>query len=236
MFNFFDLFKSNQRMSFYQLYHKLRKWQDSRTYPYSYELPDEITFPTDFWSEIIKLYKATRADEFERAIAVFWADGELILSSTIKGNRRSVSPKSKIEVKYSHSRHKGYFTKDVFLDGKKYSSREIYHKNAPSQVEVKYLFNMHTHPPHEMTDGSNYYSFFSVADIKSLLESKVVITGMIGDKFWLLFRTNRTPSTINNPKNNAEMNMEFLSKELHIEIYSGDFKSTLRRYVPNEQP
>ncbi len=235
MLNFFDLFKSSNRMSFYQLYNKLRKWNDSRLYPNSYELPDEMTFPTDFWHEVIKLYNLTRQDEFERAIAVFWADGELILSSTIKGNRRSVTPRSGVEVKYSHSIHKGYFTKEVFLDGKKYSSREVYHKNAPSKIEVKYLFNMHTHPPHEMTDGSKYYSFFSAQDIRSLLISKVIITGMIGNKLWLLVRTSRTPSVLDSSINDPKINMEFLYKELHIEIYSGEFNSILYRYKPEDQ-
>ncbi len=221
-------------MSFYQLYSRIRKWKDSNVYPNSYELPNEISFPPDFWTEIIKLYKYTRSDEFERAITVFWADGELILSSAIRGNRQSVTPKSNVSVKYIPSRHQGYYTKEVYLNDKKYSSKDIYHKNVPKQIEVKYLFNMHTHPPHQMTDGSMFYSFFSVQDIRSLLDSQAIITGLIADKFWLLCRTSKTSSGIGDNIQDAQINMEFLCKELHIEIYSGDFKSTLQRYKPEE--
>lgn len=229
----FGIFSSNSidTMSFYKLYTKMRKWDDSRTYPYEYELPDAISFPEDFWKKVVDLYKQTRSDGYERAISVFWADGDLIVSSVIKGTKSSVTPKNKVTVRYSRSRKENYLTKEVFVDERTYSKRDVYYKKVPSQIEVRTLFNMHTHPPHPRDDGSIFYSFFSLQDLKSLVGSGAVITGMIGDKLWLLMRTNKTPREIVGIEQ-YQVNVEFLEKELHIGVYCGDFKQKLRRINP----
>jgi hypothetical protein len=218
-----------EKMSFYKLYSKLKEWNNTRSLPYDYELPDEITFDSDFWSRVIKLYKATRADGYERAISVFWADGDLILSSVVKGTKKSVRPNNKVKVTYKPSRHKGYYKKIVYLDDKKYSEKDVYHKRVPKKIEVKYLFNMHTHPPHTRVDGGTYYSFFSLQDLKSLIGSNAVITGMISDKLWILIRTNQTPTVLNNFKE-SEISEKSLEERLNIAVYSGEFKQKLKRY------
>ncbi|GAB4162664.1 MAG: hypothetical protein Fur003_5580 [Candidatus Dojkabacteria bacterium] len=217
-------------MTFYRLYTNLRKLQDQRTYPYDYQLPDKIFFTPEFWKQVITLYKATRSDEHERAISVFWADGDLIFSSVVRGTTSSVTPSNQVDVKYDYSRYKGYLTKRVYVDGDIVIEKDIYYKNVPKKIEVKYLFNMHTHPPHQYENGT-YYSFFSLQDIKSLLGSGAVITGMIGDKLWLLIRTVKSPSdtgTITEP----EINMESLYERLHIVTYYGDFNAPLTRFRP----
>lgn len=218
---------SSDNMSFYQLYSHLRKWNDNKSFPYQYELPRSITFTSEFYKKSIELYKATRSDKRERAISVFWADGDLILSSVIKGSNRSVTPRNNITVEYIPIPNKMYYKKRVILDGKKYSEKDMYYKNVPKTIEVKYLFNMHTHPPYEY-NGRNYYSFFSLQDIRSLLSSGAVITGMIGDKIWLLVRTNQTPTVL--PEiNESEINVESLESRLHIAVYMGEFNSKLYR-------
>ena len=232
MFDLFKNFGSSDSISFFKLYNNLRAWQDAGRFPAEYELPEAISFTEDFWKRVIKLYKYTRADGFERAIAVFWADGDLILSSDILGNRKAVTPKSNVSVLYSASRHKGYLRKEVFLNDKLYSRKDVYEKKVPRQIEVKYLFNMHTHPPHEGADGQNFYTYFSAQDIKSLLASKAVITGMIGDKLNILFRTSSTPSSADQITD-QQINMEFLVRELHIAVYQGDFKSKVKRVTIN---
>src|SRR5688572_9089221 len=164
-------------MSFYQLYSKLRKWNDSKVFPYDYELPKAISFTPEFHKKVIELYKSTKYDGHERAISVFWADGDLILSSVVKGTTSSVTPKNNVSVQYTPIPNKLYYEKRVILDGKTYSKRDIYYKNIPKAIEVKYLFNMHTHPPYDY-NGHTYYSFFSLQDIKSLYSSGAAITGM----------------------------------------------------------
>lgn len=207
----------------------MRKWSDSKSFPYESELPDVITFPEDFWKKVIQLYKYTKGDGHERAISVFWADGDLVLSSVVKGDKKSVTPKANVKVSYTASTNKGYYTKKVFLNDKVYSKRDVYEKKVPKNgIEVKYLFNMHTHPPHKTPDGRDFYSFFSLQDLKSLLISNVVITGMIGDKFWLLMRTNQTPSVLNNFEE-KDISPESLTEQLKLGVYTGDFKGKLVR-------
>lgn len=220
--------EDSNNMTFYQLYQKLRGWNDNKTFPYDYELPDSISFPPEFWKRIIELYKATKSDGNERAISVFWADGDLVLSSIVKGDNRSVKPNNKVRISYIPSRHQGYLTKEVYVDEKKYMSKDVYHKRAPKSIEIKYLFNMHTHPPHNMTDGSTYYSFFSLQDLKSLIGSNAVITGMIGDKLWLLVRTNKTPA-LPADFEEREISVESLGSRLNIGVYAGDFNGRVHR-------
>lgn len=223
---------NSKKFTYYKLYSNLRRWQDAGVYPAEYELPDAITFPSDFWKQTIQLYKYTRSDGLERAISVFWADGDLIVSSIVKGNEKSVTPKNNVSVKYSqHPTKREYARKEVFVDNKRYSRRDVYYKKIPKQVEVKYLFNMHTHPPHKLSDGKTYYSFFSAQDIKSLVKSNAVITGMIGDKLWLLFRTNSTPSNVEH-LTDKDVTVQHLTQTLNIAIYSGEFKKKLTRVQP----
>lgn len=220
--------KGGSSMSFYQLYSKLREWKAKKVYPYDYELPEAISFPPEFWKEVIKLYKYTRGDKLERAISVFWADGDLIFSSVVKGNEKSVTPSNNVRVSYTPSRNEGYYTKEVFVDNKQTLKREIYKTKVPQQIEVKYLFNMHTHPPHENGE-TTFYTFFSLQDIKSLLSSNAIITGMIGDKLWLLFRTYKTPAQPPADWTDANMNVANLTENMGIVVYSGDFKGKLVR-------
>lgn len=232
----FDFLKkigdSGNSLTFYRLYTQLREWNNQSSYPYMSELPDDIIFPPEFWGKVIQLYKYTRGDGFERAISVFWADGDLILSSVVKGTQKSVKPSGNVVVSYSQSKHEGYATKEVRLDGALYSKKDVYYKKIPQKIEVKYLFNMHTHPPHKRPDGTTYYSFFSAQDIKSLIQSKAVITGMIGDKLWMLFRTKNTPTNVDQ-LTDAQINMEFLIRELHISVYTCEFKGKLRKVELN---
>lgn len=214
--------------TFYQLYSKMRKWGKTEGYPYEYQLPEHISFPSEFWAQVIKLFKATRSDGYERAISVFWADGELILSSAIKGTTSSVTPSANIRVSYVPTKKREYWSREVHLDGKLYSKKDVYYKKAPKKIEVVYLFNMHTHPPHKREDGTSYYAFFSVQDLKSLTKSTAAITGMIGDKLWILIRTNNTPNHISLEQ--RDVTVENLSKQLHLGVYSGEWKTKLKRH------
>jgi len=63
-------------------------------------LPSSITFPEDFWKDVFKIYKQTNQDGLERAIALFWADGELVLTSVVKGDDQSVRSSHNVRVNY----------------------------------------------------------------------------------------------------------------------------------------
>jgi len=220
------------KMSFYQLHSKLIIWKNRKAYPYAYELPDKIYLTDRFWKQVIKLYKHTLSDEMERAISVFWADGELILSSAIKGNRKSVTPSSNITVRYIPNKTKReYYTREVLVDNKKRSSKQVYYKKIPKKISVNYLFNMHTHPPHYDTNNNQaHYSFFSAQDIRSLLSSGSTITGMIGNKLWILFRTAQTPSSAPN-LTDTNISIQELWNTYKIVCYQAEFKQTLHKSI-----
>lgn len=219
---------SDSSFSFYKLYTKLTRWSLEKTLPYEYELPDSISFDEGFWKRITQIHNETKNDNFERAFAIFWADGELIITGTTKGTTSSVTTNSIVTVKYSQSRHKGYLTKQIIVDSEIYSSKDVYFKNVPSKIEVKYLFNIHTHPVH-MINGQERYGFFSFTDINTLVNSNAIITGMIGDKLWILFKTNKTPKVLNNYEE-SEISIESLTEKIKLGVYSGEFGKKLIRH------
>ena len=99
----FDLFTGGNRItttSFEQLRSKIVKLREQDLYPYTFNLPEAISFPFDFWDELIKIYKKTNSDGLERAFSVFWADGEIILTEVKTGSDRMV--KSGGSVSYTH--------------------------------------------------------------------------------------------------------------------------------------
>ncbi len=219
----FNIFKNNKSSSsFFVFYKKMIKWRESKVYPFRYNLPEVISFPSDFWSDVIGIYKETLKDGLERAISVFWADGELILSSVVRGNEFSVSSNHSLNVKYiPHPTKKGYFRKEVLLNEKVLKRKDIYYKNAPKNVSVEYLFNMHTHPSHLNENQEKIYSFFSLKDIQSLLSSKTILTGLVTDKLWILVRTSDTPNSTDLLE--KDISVESLKSTLNLAVYVADF-------------
>lgn len=222
---FFD--NSSSKYSFYKLYTQLNKWDKQGTLPYDYELPKEISFDSSFWKKIIQIHKDTKNDDHERAFSIFWAEGELVITGVTKGSTSSVTTNSTVTVRYVPSKYKNYFSKQILVDSNLYSSKDIYYKNINKNIEVKYLFNVHTHPVHRVGDRE-YYNFFSKTDINTFINSKAIITGMIGDKFWLLMKTNKSPKILNNYEE-KEINIESLNEKIKLGVYSGEFGKGLIR-------
>lgn len=226
-----DLFFGNSKdstTSFYQLYNKLKDWKKAGVLPYTYNLPSSISFPKDFWKRIIKIQKQTLADGNERAMSVYWADGELVIAPIDIGGSKSVTTRGNISVKYSpHPTRKGYFRKEIILNSSVYKRVDVYYKKVPKKIDVSYLFNMHTHPWHMDDRGVGYYNFFSAQDIKSLIKSNVAITGLVTDKLWILIRTNKTPDNLDH-LTDKDITIDKLN-ELEIGVYSGEFYKKLEK-------
>jgi hypothetical protein len=227
-----NLFSSdNRKYSFYTLYSNLTEWSARKYKPYPHELPRLITFPQEFWSRIIQLFKETRGDGLERAVSVFWADGELVVTPTTTGTANKVLSSSEISVTYTKSTHTGYLQRKITVNGKVYSKRDVASSKVPKKVSIQYLFNLHTHPPHQNSGVSNY-SFFSEIDIDSFLSSSALVTGMIGDRLWLLFKTNKTPPT--STLIDGQINANTLTNQLQLAVYEGEFKSKLRKLLVSQ--
>ncbi|MGI6423611.1 MAG: hypothetical protein ACOX0X_03300 [Candidatus Dojkabacteria bacterium] len=216
--------------SFLELRKKIVNLRASNLYPYPYNLPQAVQFPPDFWKDLINIYKKTYKDGLERAFSVFWADGEVVLTEVNTGTEKMVKSGGSIQVKYSHHpTKKEYARKELYLDGKLLKRRDIYHKSVPKTLEVQYLFNIHTHPKHTREDGSIYYNFFSAQDIKALLSSNAIMTGLVTDKLWLLIRTDKTPSRVDSLVD-SDVTPKYLEETLNIGLYKGEFNKKLYRY------
>lgn len=216
--------------TFLELHRKIVELRSSNLYPYTYNLPQAIAFPTDFWKDLINIYRKTDRDGLERAFSVFWADGEVVLTEVNTGSNKMVKSGGSIQVKYSHHpTKKEYARKELYLDGKLLKRRDIYHKNVPKALEVQYLFNIHTHPKHSRDDGTTFYNFFSAQDIKSLLTSKAIMTGVVTDKLWLLIRTDKTASSVDE-LTDLQVTPEYVENTLNIGLYRADFNKKAYRY------
>lgn len=223
------LFGNNKSYTtFYKLYNKLKEWKKAGVYPFTYNLPNELSFPKDFWDKLVKIQRHTLSDGNERAISIYWADGELVVSPVNTGNEKSVTSKGNVSVKYSrHPTRNDYYRKEVILNGSIYRKLDVYYKKVPKEIDVAYLFNMHTHPHHENESGIGYYNFFSAQDIRSFINSNVAITGLITDKLWILIRTDKTPDNLNQ-LNDRDITVDKLN-QLNIGVYVGEFYKNLER-------
>lgn len=222
----------NKTTSFYKLYNKLKDWKKARVFPYTYNLPTSISFPKDFWKKILTIQKQTLSDGNERAMSIYWADGDLVVSPINTGDNKSVTSRGNISVKYEpHPTNKNYYRRLVILNSSIYKKTDVYKKKVPKKIDVSYLFNMHTHPQHKDGRGVGYYNFFSAQDIRSFIKSEVAITGLITDKLWILIRTNKTPNNVEH-LTDKDMTIENLNK-LNIGLYSGEFYKKLTKIEVN---
>ncbi|MFA7678490.1 MAG: hypothetical protein WCY00_03225 [Candidatus Dojkabacteria bacterium] len=222
----FNLFKSNRKssISFLALCKKMVKWRESKVYPYPFNLPEIINLSSEFWDQVVRIYKQTDMDGKERAISLFWADDELVLTSVVQGDEKSVKSSHSVNVRYEkHPTKREYLRKVLLVDGKVQKKKEIYYKKVPKKISVEYLFNMHTHPTHTGIDGSKLYGFFSLQDMKSFFSSKAVITGLVTDRLWLLVRTADTPDTLGDLLE-SDITVENLKEKYSIAIYMAEFK------------
>lgn len=216
--------------TFEQLRNKIVNLRKSNLYPFVENLPEAISFSYDFWSDLIGIYIETLGDGNERAFSVFWADGEVLFSEVKTGSDRMVKSGGSIQVKYSHHPTKeGYARKELLLDDKVIKRKDVYYKNVPKTLEVQYLFNIHTHPKHTMENGDSFYNFFSAQDIKSLIQSKAIITALVTDKLWILIRTKNTPDNVDTLLDTT-VTPQYLEQSLHIGVYRADFNKKAYRY------
>lgn len=249
-----NLFKTfffpSDTITFYSLYKKLKAHSKTNTYPNDYTLPPHISFPSDFWKQVIRLYKDTLADKHERSVSIFLWEQEYIFATVIKGDKSKVNVRGKVKVAYELKNKKPPYTfyRKIWVDEKVYSQKEVSQKQVPSKIDPPiYLFHLHTHPPHDKDEGyqientnigGDYvgkygYSYWSAQDIKSFVLSGTAMTGLITDKFRLLVRTDKTPSSF--PKiNDYRITPAYLQNELNLVEYEGRFNEKLTNKRTNE--
>lgn len=236
--NLLSLFRPSntiRSLDFYHLRSKVLYWNNSKNYPSFSVLPLAIGFPSNFWTKVKEMYRHTLGDKHERAITVWWADGEVVLTENLRGETSKVNiPKQRVSVSYKPvSPTSSYAEKMVKVNGKIYSRRRVSLASLKNKkkVEISFLFNMHTHPPRrdvkavdvvEVGQETNTYSFFSATDLRSFLGSNVVMTGLITDKLWILMKTNRSPNAM--PEiSEATFSPRVLTDVFKFRVYRGEF-------------
>lgn len=246
---FSDLFTPGpQTMGYWTLYKKISKWSIDKFPPTAYEFTDLIELPDSFWSEVINIYRNTKSDGLERAISVFWGDGELLVTSLTTGNENSVTPKGKVYIQYVPTSRPEYFRKEIYLNDKLFSKEDIYYKKMPEKIIVQHLFNMHSHPPHDKelwsnndqtkiqkesygniyVGNHNYYSFFSKQDMIALFSSNNYVTGLVTDRLWLVFRTSQSID-ITSRITDVDMSLKTMIEDMKLIVYQGEFRKRLSR-------
>ncbi|MCA9381579.1 hypothetical protein KC678_04905 [Candidatus Dojkabacteria bacterium] len=126
--------------------------------------------------------------EYEQS--VFYFDGELFLSEIVAGNYESVKPSHSFKANPEYSKDKTKYFYNIFIDKKKYKSNMYNSSNGQeNKLVYGFILSFHTHPKNNIKNKS-IYSFFSLADIKSLLYGRSPILGLIwGNCSWLVCKT-----------------------------------------------
>jgi len=232
MFSFLkNLFVDNRipSISFLEFYKKINRLKEDGLFPFEYNLPQAISLPESFWKEVVSIHKMTLKDGLEREISIFLADGELIFTAVIKGNESSVTSNHNISVKYvQHPTRKGYFRKEIYMDGSIYKRRDVYYKDAPQKVSIQYLFNLHTHPSYIAENEEKRFSFASKQDMVTQLQSKAIVSGLVTDKLWLFVRTSNTPDII--VMDESQISVDTLKSDMRMAIYCAElFKKAIKQ-------
>ncbi|MBD3280655.1 hypothetical protein GF389_03980 [Candidatus Dojkabacteria bacterium] len=129
----------------------LKKYRDLKTLPNSVAWPDRIGLSDDIWKGIVKLNKWTNKHGLEYETSCYFADGDVVFTPPLQGERSSVTSTHSMNVKYVPKDPDGsVYEKQIYLDGKLAKRVNVKRKNLPQQGQIKvgFLFNIHSHPIH----------------------------------------------------------------------------------------
>lgn len=229
-----SLFKSSPTWDQHKLIQAVRSWQDTNYMPLWSALPPQFTLSQEFWEKIMQIHRYTEQDGKEHAISVWSIYKQIIITDITRGSESKVTTNDRVQVKFEVIKGKQAYTRLVFVNGKEYERTTIQVDKMPrnqKEAEMRYLFNVHTHPPHKvanMVETKTYYSYFSQTDINSLMTSSAVMTGLVTDKLTFLIKTRNTPQG-HGLKEGEHPNEDYIRDTLRIAEYEADFTSKLFR-------
>ncbi len=209
--------------------------------------PSNVTLETDITSSLKKLSKFTNVNlnkkegpsgwEYEMTF-IYFID-KLYPSEPVSGDYS--------QVRFSHSfnavpEYKSDKVRFKVQIDKKFHLTEYYDPAKLGNISYGFIASFHTHPLYKFNNQGTY-SFFSPADIKSLLFSNSPILGLIaGNHLWLACRTSSSKFPSNNELQSVSLyekegieEMEKMVKELmtddSIVFFSGKLGSRLKRII-----
>lgn len=173
-------------MDFDQFVELIKVSNKQTNYPDRDKWPQNVKLHRNVWSQILKLYTYTSTDNTEYEQSFFYVDRDVIVSEPVTGAEHNVSAHHSLEVEYTVEKEE--IIRRVFLD-EEVIDEKYQIEVPPDEKETGFLFNMHSHPIHLNLEGERVYTFFSPADIRTLLNSKSTIIGLVTDKLWLACKT-----------------------------------------------
>ncbi|MDA9865583.1 hypothetical protein N9C96_02795, partial [bacterium] len=227
-----------------EFYKFLKKWKEFNKFPPLSGWPKEITLDTQAWSGIQRLYNLTQMDNFEYESSFFYVEGETFITTPKRGTRENVTADHSLQVKYEVNKKRKLYYQNVIIDGKVVSKKGIRPDKLPQKTDIGFLFNIHTHPEHVNYNNQVTYSFFSDTDIRSLIGSSAIVTGLVTDSFWLVAKTDNVISQIGEVGHELlyQISEKAFSGEDYLDeiirenmsrwglvFYRGDFKNRLVR-------
>lgn len=183
-------------MNYSEFFKFLKKWRDAKRYPPLSVWPREISLDSKAWDGIQRVYNLTRMDGHEYETAFFFVDGDTFLTTPMRGSRDQVTASHSLQVKYEVDQKKRVYYRNVIIDNRVVAKSTIKPTQLNANTQVGYLFNIHTHPQHLNSFEQTTYSFFSDTDIRTLLGSSALISGLVTDRFWLVGKTDKAISTV----------------------------------------
>lgn len=220
-------FGKAQYWDYYSLYTNLSKWQTNGTLPSASSFPQKIYMPSDFWTQIKDLHTLTLQDEHERAVSVWWVDGDICVTPTDRGERGSVTTSYNMQIKYTPREDlPQYIKKEFIVNGTTVFSKDLEYHQLPTKSEIFMLMHLHTHPPHyNETTNERYYNFFSATDIRSQFSGDGLLSGVIRDDIYLLCKTDDSPSHVPEDLSDFHISPEFLHEKLGLLQYKGNWQT-----------
>lgn len=183
-------------MNYAEFFRFLKKWRGLKRYPTSQMWPREITLDSKAWEGIQKLYNLTRMDGHEYETAFFFVEGDTYLTTPMRGTRDQVTASHSLQVKYEIDQKRRVYYRNILIDGKVINKVLVKPDKLTGDLQIGYLFNIHSHPEHVNAAKQVTYSFFSDTDIRTLLASDAVVSGLVTDKFWLVVKTDQAISKV----------------------------------------
>ncbi|MFW5702891.1 MAG: hypothetical protein ACOCXP_02905 [Candidatus Dojkabacteria bacterium] len=202
-------------MYYGEFFHFLRKWREAERFPPLSAWPKRIDLDKAGWEGVQKLHYLTGIDDHEYETSFFYLEGKTFLTTPLRGEKHSVNANHTLQVKYSLVPRSKSYQRLVYLDGEQISKSPVSSNDIRKQTEIGFLFNVHSHPVHYNYNGQPTYSFFSDTDIRTLLSSKSMVSGLVTDQFWLVGKTDQVISQI------GEVGVNLL-REISEHAFSGE--------------
>lgn len=206
---------------FFLFKRKITAWAVNGLFPPSYKLPESVKISRSLYKTIKEIKENTAIDGSERAITVLDIDGLMITTPAIIGESERVLLRHKFKVNYSYERQTQRCFREIYRDDRLIVKDYFITKNPPRKINLRVLFNIHTHPHGEQAN------FFSETDLEGFLNSQnVPAIILVASDIWLLLKSNKTQevSSLNFPGSLVKK-----CQEKGLAIYKGKIGERLKR-------